>query len=181
VRLAQQSFISVIPIPGPCALIAALSASGLPSDSFTFMGFLPPKSCARREKLQWARTLPHTVIFYESTHRIVECIKDILAIYGENYGLVLAKEISKTFETILHAPVFKIQQWLLSEPAHCKGEFVLILPVLPRDPEQEKTEQLLKTLLAELPLKQAVKLASALCSVPKNELYDLALTLKPQK
>lgn len=178
VKQARAHAIPVIPIPGACALITALCAAGVPCDSFLFLGFLPAKQNARKSKLSTLVAEPHTLIFYESTHRILECLHDIAAIYGADCELVLAKELTKTFERFVNGTVSEVINWLLAESAHSKGEFVLIIPPRPIAAEPEQHEELLQVLLAELPLKQAVAIAAKLTTVNKNELYELALQLK---
>ncbi|MDI9818000.1 MULTISPECIES: 16S rRNA (cytidine(1402)-2'-O)-methyltransferase [unclassified Legionella] len=177
VRLAREKGIAVIPVPGACALIAALSAAGMPCDSFSFVGFLPAKAAARKNKLCALRGSEHTVVFYESTHRIIECIEDICQVYGSQYQLALAKELTKAYERFIIAKAAEIKAWLQENSAHCKGEFVVILPPKPAETNQQK-EEVLTILLGELPLKQAVKLASLLTKRNKNELYQLALELQ---
>lgn len=178
VRLARTQHITVIPIPGACALITALSAAGIACDTFTFSGFLPAKQTARRQKLESLRHLEHTLVFYESTHRIIESVEDIAYVFGESCELVLAKELTKAFERFISGSCLDIKNWLLADNHHPKGEFVLIIP--PRIIEKEKTgnEHLLSVLLKELPLKQAVLMASQLTDMHKNDLYKLALSLK---
>lgn len=182
VRQAREQQINVVPIPGACALIAALSAAGVACDSFTFIGFLPAKQTARRTKLESLRQSEHTIVFYESTHRVIDCLDDLIEIYGQTYEMVVAKELTKTFERFICGGVNNIKDWFLADTSHSKGEFVFILP--PR-PAQEQTNQqekeILTLLLNELPLKQAVKIASLLTQKNKNELYKLALLLNIQK
>lgn len=180
VKLAHEKQIRVIPIPGPCAFITAVSAAGVACDLLTFAGFLPAKQSARKQTLKSFETLhAHTLIFYESTHRIQDSMKDIEVIFGPNCRVVLAKELTKTFERIFSGSCADIQAWLLTDNAHCKGEFVLIIPPRPAVSEDLKENQrLLSILLKEMPLKQAVKIASQLCHTHKNELYRLALTLR---
>lgn len=176
VRLARQKQINVVPIPGPCALITALCASGVACDSFLFIGFLPAKKTARCAKLDSLKNQEHTLVFYESTHRVLDCIEDIQHIYGENYEFVLAKELTKAFEHFASGTALHIKTWLQQDSGHKKGEFVLILP--PRLPEKEtgnSDKKILSVLLKELPLKQAVKIASLLSESHKNELYKMAL------
>jgi len=174
VKLARKAGISVVPIPGACALIAALSASGVPCDVFTFAGFLPAKEAARLKKLEHFAALEHTLVFYESTHRIIDCIQDIARVFGLSCELVLAKEITKTHERFMMDTPEHLIAWLSADKAHEKGEFVLIIP--PREkPLQNQGEDCLSILLNELPLKQAVKLAAQLTGIHKNELYALAL------
>ena len=179
VKLAQSHGITVSPIPGACALIAALSAAGIPCDTFIFSGFLPAKQAARRAKLESLSGIESTLVFYESTHRILDCIDDIEVVFGGTCEWVLAKELTKTFERFISGNSAEIKAWLLSDLNHCKGEFVVIIP--PRADLQDqssKTRELLSILLAELPLKQAVKLACQLTKENKNELYEMALALK---
>lgn len=177
VRLAREKEISVVPIPGACALIAALSASGIACDSFTFIGFLPAKQVARLSKLESCKKSDHSIVIYESTHRIIDCLDDVLTSYGEQYELVLAKELTKTFERFISGTCQQIKTWLLADPGHVKGEFVLILPALPIESSDHEDGKLLSILLNELPLKQAVKIAAELSSTNKNILYKKALEL----
>lgn len=177
VRQAQQEGIRIVPIPGACAMITALCASGIPCDSFVFAGFLPARQQARLASLLSFSQSKHTTIIYESTHRIIACLEDLVSVYGENYRFVLAKELTKTFEHIQHASGREILEWLLGEPGRIKGEFVLILPACPAQDNDAEDRKLLGTLMTELPLKQAVKLASLLSKTPKNDLYKMALSL----
>jgi 16S rRNA (cytidine1402-2'-O)-methyltransferase len=177
VKLAREKGISVVPIPGPCALITALSAAGVPCDSFLFIGFLPAKHTARLGKLELLSHEPHTVIFYESTHRILDCLEDMSTAYGDECHIVLAKELTKHFERFVQGPIRDIRTWLLSDINHTKGEFVLIIPPRPVVNVQHEQEKVLKVLLAELPLKQAVALTCKITDGNKNELYDKALAL----
>ncbi|HAT1776002.1 16S rRNA (cytidine(1402)-2'-O)-methyltransferase [Legionella pneumophila] len=178
VKQARQHHIPVVPVPGACALIAALSAAGVPCDSFTFLGFLPAKQSARKQALESSQSVPYTIVFYESTHRIIDCLNDIAEIYGQDYELVLAKEITKTFERFVSGKIKEIRDWLLSEPGHIKGEFVLIFPPRSTNKDPNSHEELLKILLEELPLKQAVAIACRLTNANKNQLYEEALKLK---
>lgn len=177
VRLAQEKEIPVVPVPGACALITALSAAGVPCDSFTFAGFLPAKPVARKNKLNALQNSEHTLIFYESTHRIVDCINDIMQVYGQHYEMVLAKELTKVFERFIRGTVQEIKDWLLMDNNHSKGEFVLILPAKLAATANTKGEEILAILLEELPLKQAVKIASLLTKISKNELYKKGLDM----
>lgn len=178
VKLAREHHIPVVPIPGACALITALSASGIPCDSFLFSSFLPSKQQARVNKLNALLGLAHTVILYESTHRLVESLQDIAAVYGEEHHMVLAKELTKTFEQFIPGSVLEIQKKLIAEPVLCKGEFVLIIPAKSETKDSHEEEHLLRILLNEVPLKQAVSIACQLTKGNKNDLYELALTLK---
>ena len=178
VKLARQHLIPVTPIPGPSAVITALSAAGVPCDSFIFLGFLPAKQTARKSKLESLQSEPHTLIFYESTHRILECIDDISETYGEECELVLAKELTKTYERFITGTVSDIKKWLLADPGHTKGEFVLIIPPRPALDNHQSNEEILAVLLQEVPLKQAVSIACKITKANKNELYEAALKIK---
>ena len=178
VALAREQQIPVIPIPGPCALITALCAAGVPCDSFLFIGFLPAKHNARKAKLESFQEQAQTLIFYESTHRILDCLNDIHAVYGADCKVVLAKELTKSYERFVAGTVEEIQHWLLEDPGHVKGEFVIIIPPQIHIVDKHSHEELLGILLEELPLKQAVSIACKLSQANKNELYELALKLK---
>ena len=177
VKQARACAIPVVPIPGACALIAALSAAGVSCDTFTFSGFLPAKQAARQHKLEALLRIEHTLVFYESTHRILECLNDIALVFGEDCEVVLAKELTKTFERFITGTCANITQWLTSNLAHCKGEFVLIIPQRAHKIAESESTHILSILLAELPIKQAVKIACQLSETPKNVLYKMALNL----
>jgi len=178
VKLARQQSIPVVPIPGPCAVVAALSAAGVPCDSFIFLGFLPAKQSARQSKLESLKHQEHTLVFYESTHRIVECIEDLITVYGSDCEITLAKELTKTFERFETGTTLEIKNWLLADPGHVKGEFVLIIPPRRIHHDTLANEKLLSVLLKEMPLKQAVAIACKFVDTNKNELYETALKLK---
>ena len=177
VKLAHSKGILVVPIPGPCAFITALSAAGVPCDAFTFIGFLPTKQAARQEKLKSMYSLSQTLVFYESTHRILDCIIDIGITLGSDCEFVVAKELTKTFETFVRGTSAEINKWLLADPARCKGEFVVIIPPKPVVHDEQQYKNILSILLAELPLKQAVKIATQISGGHKNDLYKMALEL----
>lgn len=184
VRAAQDAEVQVVPIPGACAAVTALSAAGLPSDRFCFEGFLPSKSTARITKLEALSKEPRTLIFYESPHRIIDCLQDMRTVFGEARELVVARELTKKFETIYRNTVENVIAFVKGDSDQQKGEFVLLLQ---GEAEKNQTtdvesERVLTILLKDLPLKQAVKLAVQIMGKNKNALYDLALTLpKPNK
>lgn len=180
VNTAKQEGVQVVPIPGACAFITALQAAGVACDALSFFGFLPAKSAARIKRLEEIIALSHSLIFYESTHRISACIEDICKVFGSNTQIVIAKELTKTYEKIIRAQASDVIEWLQAEPQNSKGEFVIIIP--PRAVKLESNYDLstLKVLLAELPLKQAVKLAAKIMGKPKNELYQIALHLNEE-
>ncbi len=175
VSLARKRGISVVPVPGACAFITALQAAGVPCDALSFFGFLPAKANARQTKLKTLLSISHTLIFYESTHRICDCVADIGDVFGKETSLVLLKELTKTYEKFIHSSASEVLTWLQEDPQNTKGEFVLIIPprVLPNENNEDLT--ILQELLHELPLKQAVKIAAKLMDKPKNELYKIAL------
>ncbi len=183
VHEARLAGVQVVPLPGACALIAALSASGLPSDRFIFEGFLPAKAAARRQSLQALQAESRTLIFYESTHRIKECIDDMLAVLGPEREVVLARELSKKFETIHGAPLADLAAWLAADDNQQRGEFVLLVRgagVQEAGDVDTESERVLRLLMAELPLKQAAALAAQITGGKKNALYKHALALSDE-
>lgn len=171
----------VVPIPGPSALIAALCASGLPTDQFFFSGFLPAKTKSRKDVMSSWKQQSGTVIFYESTHRIIESMKDVDAVYGDSAKLVLAREITKTFETFLSGTASEILQRFSEDANQLKGEFVVMLDYQAEsDSEVKEAEnrRILSLLLEELPVKQASQLAAKITGEKKNALYQIALEMQ---
>ncbi|MCH9757106.1 MAG: 16S rRNA (cytidine(1402)-2'-O)-methyltransferase [Gammaproteobacteria bacterium] len=176
---ARHAGITVVPIPGACALVTALSAGGVPTDAFTFAGFLPATKSARVRSLEgFKKTVQHTLVFYESTHRLLACLDDILDVFGDELELVLAKELTKTFEAFVRGSVTEVKAWLMADKARQKGEFVLMLLPRERTVDTGEDKRCLAILLKELPVKQAVKLAAALTGSSRNALYALALADK---
>lgn len=161
--------IRVVPLPGPCAAIAALSAAGLPSDRFCYEGFLPAKSKGRRDTLKALEEEPRTLIFYESTHRLVESLEDICAVLGESRYVVLARELTKTWESIHGAPIGELVAWVKEDENRRKGEMVLIVEGFKAQEEALPAAALrtLALLQAELPLKKAAALAAEIHGVKK--------------
>lgn len=180
VRAAHEEQIRVIPVPGACAAIAALSAAGLASDRFSFEGFLPAKSHARQQKLQALKTATQTLIFYEAPHRILDCAQDMHDIFGADRHVTMAREITKTFETIKKTTFAELVDWVKNDPNQQKGEIVLVVAGAPDvgEQDQQKIDDLLKRLLQDLPVKTASQLAADLTGLKKNELYQRALQLK---
>ncbi|MEH6671113.1 16S rRNA (cytidine(1402)-2'-O)-methyltransferase [Halopseudomonas sp.] len=179
VRAAREAGVRVCPIPGPCALVAALSAAGLPSDRFAFEGFLPAKASGRRQRLQALAAEPRTWMLYEAPHRLLECLEDMRDILGPDRQVVLARELTKTFETIRGAPVGELVEWVRSDSDQQRGECVLVVEAMPaRDEEaglDPEAERVLDVLLEELPVKQAAALAAKITGQKKNRLYQIAL------
>ncbi len=177
VRLAHQRGCKVVPIPGPSAVIAALSCAGLPTDRFVFEGFLPAKQGARLARLQELQSDSRTLVFYEAPHRIEECLCDMVATMGAERPATLARELTKTFETIIPATLGELLVKVQTDENQRKGEFVLVVagaqkPDATLDADTEKT---LKILMSELPLRQAAALAAKITGQKKNLLYDTAL------
>lgn len=178
VRTCREAGIRVVPLPGPCAAIAALSAAGLPSDRFCYEGFLPAKSKGRRDALKAIEQEPRTIIFYESTHRLIDSLDDIRAVLGESRYVVLARELTKTWESIHGAPIGELLAWVKEDENRRKGEMVLIVEGYKTPAEDALPADALRTLAllqAELPLKKAAALAAEIHGVKKNALYKYAL------
>jgi 16S rRNA (cytidine1402-2'-O)-methyltransferase len=180
VRLAGYR---VIPIPGANAALAAMSAAGLAAPHFLFYGFLPNKSAARCRELQGLVNHSYTLIFYEAPHRIVECIADLQTVFGGERQIVFAREITKLFESIHRCTLAEAMNWLNADANNQRGEFVILLSGAEEKSEglDGEAERILKLLLAELPLKQAVQLAVQVTGVGRKELYPYALQLKGQE
>lgn len=182
VRAARAAGVPVVPVPGPCALVAALSAAGLPSDRFVFEGFLPARSSGRRQQLEALREEPRTLIFYEAPHRLLESLCDMQTVFGDERVVVLARELTKTFETIKGAPLADLCAWVEADSNQQRGECVLLVEgwSAPEGEESLSTEvlRILQLLLAELPLKRAAALAAEITGVRKNLLYQEALRLQ---
>ncbi|MBB72778.1 MAG: 16S rRNA (cytidine(1402)-2'-O)-methyltransferase [Legionellales bacterium] len=176
-REARKQGVTIVPIPGACALITALSAAGLPTDKFIFEGFLPAKSGARLARLQDLATETRTIIFYESTHRIHDCLTDCMTCFGETRVAVLAKELTKHFETIIDGSLVELKTWLEAEAERQKGEFVILIKGFEKDDDRIAPEALriLDLLAQELPLKKAAKLTADITGEKKNRLYDVGL------
>lgn len=181
VDLVRKAGVKVVPVPGASAVIAALSASGITQNGFLFHGFLPASGSARRRVLEVLKTQTVTLVFYEAPHRILECIADLNLILGADRRITFARELTKTFETFYSCNLGDAMAWLEADTNQQRGEFVLLVEA-PVEKEAEAIPEdavhILKLLLAELPLKQAVKLATDITQLKKNDLYEFALQLK---
>ena len=174
VRAAREAGIKVSPVPGACAAIAALSAAGLPSDRFVFEGFLPPKPAARRAQLQTLVAETRTLIFYESSHRIVEALDDCAAVFGGERHAVVARELTKLFETVLDGSLAELRVRIARDADQQRGEFVLLIAGAADDADTARLAEgrrIFELLRAELPPGRAAKLASEISGAPRNALY----------
>ncbi|WDE12602.1 16S rRNA (cytidine(1402)-2'-O)-methyltransferase [Thalassomonas haliotis] len=180
VRHCRQLGLNVTPVPGACAAITALSCAGLPTDRFTFEGFLPSKSGARQAKLAELTNEPRTMVFYDAPRRAIDTIEDVVSVLGGERYLVIARELTKTFETIHSDTAEKLLAWLQQDPNQLKGEMVLIIEGHKVDPDAISPQIIdtLKLLLEELAPKKACAIAAKIHGVKKNALYDLALSIK---
>lgn len=175
VEAAHRAGIRVVPVPGPSAALAAYSAAGFAADRFVFVGFLPAKASARRQALT-ALDLPWPLILYEAPHRVLACVQDLLARFGGEREIVIARELTKKFEELARLPLAAAPAWLEAEAHRQQGEFVLVLgPGAPAQPDEAAAQRVLDTLLEALPAGEAVKLAARITGVPRNALYKRAL------
>lgn len=181
VNQAREKELPVIPIPGVSAVITALSVAGLPTDRFVFEGFLPAKSTARQQKLEKLKDDIRTVIFYEAPHRIVEMLKDCQLVFGGQRKVVLARELTKTFETVHGDTLDALIPWVEADENQRKGEFVVLVQGAEAREDtgiDAESERILLILLKDLPVKQAAALAASITGLKKNALYQFALELK---
>lgn len=183
IQAARQAGIRVSPIPGPSAAIAALSVSGLASDHFFFEGFLPQKGAARRKRLAALKDIPATLILYESPHRIRDTLTDVVAEFGADHPLVLARELTKLYESVQAGTAGELLQWCDQQPQQVKGEMVLVLAAARAEPaggDQAALRRLLGLLLQEMPVKKAVSIAAELTGERRNTLYDMAIAVREE-
>ena len=184
VKVVREAGVKVVPIPGVSAVVAALSASGITQNGFYFHGFLPASGAARRKILEQLKSQTVTLVLYEAPHRIVECVEDLAKVLGENRKITFCRELTKTFETIYTCALNEASAWLQADSNQQRGEFVLLIeaaPVVEAEEISAEAQRVLKCLLVELPLKQAVALATEITNLKKNDLYEFALALKQAK
>ena len=177
VRAAREAGCEVSPVPGPCAAIAALSVAGIASDRFVFEGFLPAKAAARRERLLALASEARTLILYESSHRIVEALADLVAVFGPMRAATLARELTKLFETVIAAPLADLHARVLADPNQQRGEFVLVIAGAEGDAADAtlaEGRRVFALLREELPPARAAKLAAAITGAPRKALYETA-------
>jgi 16S rRNA (cytidine1402-2'-O)-methyltransferase len=184
VRACAEAGLEVIAIPGPCALVAALSIAGLPTDRLCFEGFLPARRSARRTHLAELKGETRTLVLYESPHRAVETLEDCAEVFGAERRAVAAREITKVHETLYRGSLADLAARARAESEFGRGELVLVIAGAPpeaatgADGHGGALDRVLAPLLAELPLKQAAQLAAQIASVRHNEAYKRALVLK---
>lgn len=178
VRSARQQGVRVVPIPGACAMIAALSAAGLASDRFAFEGFLPAKQVARTHQLESVAGDSRTLIFYEAPHRILETLQDMESVFGAEREVVVARELTKTFETIKGGNLAEMVAWVAADSNQQRGEIVLLVQGAPKQENADLSPEqirVMKVLLEDLPVKQAAAIGAKITGLKKNFLYDWAL------
>jgi 16S rRNA (cytidine1402-2'-O)-methyltransferase len=182
VAAVRAAGFKVIPLPGPNAATAAMSAAGLPDGRFLFVGFLPAKSGTRRTAIAELAPINAALVFYEAPHRVMETVVELVELLEPQRDIVIARELTKLFEQIERMPLAEAPAWLAADPNHLRGEFVLVVSAPPRREGLDAgTERVLAALLDELPLKQAARLAAQITGQPKNALYARALELKDVK
>ena len=181
VREVQDAGLPVVPIPGPCSLITALCASGLPTNRFYFEGFLPAKSVQRRRRLEALAELEVTLIFLEAPHRVAETLQDMLAIFGSEREVTLARELTKSFETIRRLPLEKMSSWVTDDVNQQRGELVLLLGPPAKRSATTVTEgalRILRLLSEELPPRKASALTAEITGARARDLYNLLILEK---
>jgi 16S rRNA (cytidine1402-2'-O)-methyltransferase len=173
VRAARAAGLRVSPVPGACALVAALSVAGLPSDRFCFEGFLPAKAAARRERLQGLATEPRTLVLYESSHRIVEALVDLAAAFGAERRAVVARELTKRFETVLDGTLAELVERVQADDDQQRGEFVLVVAGAPEAADARLAEgrRIYAALIEHLPPSKAARVSAELSGAPRKALY----------
>ena len=182
VQAAHQSGVTVVPVAGVSAVIAALSVAGLPSDRFSFLGFLPAKTHGRQKQLEDLKARLETLIFYEAPHRIAACLADMSAVFGADRPVTYCRELTKTFETVRKTTLGELYDFVQSDPNQQKGEIVLVVGgnLQSDNDDLERHDSLLLRLLEDLSVKKAAALASDITGVKKNALYQRLLTLQEQ-
>ncbi|TXS96338.1 16S rRNA (cytidine(1402)-2'-O)-methyltransferase [Parahaliea maris] len=177
VRELQEAGLPVIPVPGACAAVAALCASGLPTDRFLFEGFLPGKAAGRQARLQALAERQETLVFYEAPHRVLDCVGDMRAAFGDAREALLAREVTKAFETLRRAPLAELEAFIAADPNQQRGEIVLVVAGQ-REKEttiDADTARLLRRLAEELPPKRAAAVVAEHTGLRKKQLYDFLL------
>ena len=183
VRAAHTAGVSVVPVPGPCAATAALSVAGLPTDRFVFEGFPPARAGQRRSAFEVLARETRTVVYYESSHRILDSLADMAAAFGDERPAALARELTKKFEHLRSGALGELHAHLQAHPDERLGEFVVVIQGASKRTDAENApdaDRVLRVLLEELPLKQAAALAARLTGGHRNRMYERALALKDE-
>jgi 16S rRNA (cytidine1402-2'-O)-methyltransferase len=180
VRACREQAIPVVTVPGPSALIAALSVSGLPTDRFRFEGFLPRKRQARLARFEVLQRENCTLAWYESSHRVRDTLEDMVAVFGPEREACLARELTKVHETVELRPLGALREFVHADDNQTRGELVLLVAGLPEAPDRslEEVDRVLVALLEELPVKRAAAVAARITGEKKNRLYQRALELQ---
>ena len=179
VAAAAAAGVEVVAVPGPCAAIAALSVAALPATRFVFEGFLPPKASARRRALEALASESRTLVFYEAPHRLVETLEDLAAALGEDRPAAVARELTKKFETVYRGSLASLARQASTDADMARGEIVIVVQGAPPTTAADAdADRVLRTLLGDLPVSQAAKLAAQITGHPRKELYERALRLK---
>lgn len=180
VQHLRESGLKVVPLPGACAIIAALSVAGLPTDRFVFEGFLPAKSSGRKQVFKERIQQTCTQVYYESSHRIEACVADLCEVIEADRRVVLARELTKLYEELFSGTAAELLAWLQADSNHQRGEFVLMVQgALSTNATQGMAlEPLLKLLMEELSVKQSAGLAAKITGENKNHCYKLAMRLR---
>jgi 16S rRNA (cytidine1402-2'-O)-methyltransferase len=180
VDAVRAAGLNVVPLPGPSAAIAALSASGLVNDRFHFVGFLPAKPKQREAALAELVRETSTLVLYEAPHRIVECVEGLMSTFEPTRQVVFARELSKMFEEVHRCPLGEALAWVKADQHRERGEFVVLVEgaVLETDAQDAEAERILQILLSECSVKQAANLAAQITGRKKNALYERALQIK---
>ncbi len=186
VKKAYENSIRVIPIPGACAAIAALSVAGLPTDRFLFVGFLPHQNAARKKILTELKEETATLVFYEAPHRLLLLFENIIDVLGSERLITLAREMTKTYETIYHGLSIDVQAQMIQNPAQLRGECVLLVQGAAKkdaisDQKITEAKKILHLLMDQLPTKQSIQLTQAITNITKNEIYRWALDYDKSK
>ena len=179
VAAAAADGVEVVAVPGPCAAIAALSVAALPATRFVFEGFLPPKASARRRALEALASESRTLVFYEAPHRLVETLEDLAAALGEDRPAAVARELTKKFETVYRGSLASLARQASTDADMARGEIVVVVQGAQATTAADvDADRVLRTLLGDLPVSQAAKLAAQITGHPRKELYERALRLK---
>lgn len=178
VKACHDESITVVPIVGACAVIGALSVAGLPSDKFSFVGFLPAKQHGRIETLKAYQTHSETLIFYEAPHRIMACLADMVDVFGGEREATLCREITKTFETIKKLPLVDLLAFVKNDPNQQRGEIVIVMAGNTAEQTKADYDEWLLTIAKELPPKKASGIVAEVLGLKKSVVYDRLLELQ---